>query len=749
MVLMETAVVVDIGGTTTRIAAIGQDLVPRDCLRLTTRPWNRTDFFDEVCAQVRRRLPPRGEETIVCVSFGAVLRSNGVVVDASVLWGELASGFDVVAAMRSRLPDVEVFVVNDVTAMAWRFANLDRFVLVTVSTGIGAKLFDVAAGSPLKVVQNADGLGGEMGHVCVDPLLVSRAMERLPEVARSLAIHRWSDPSPTHRLSIGRAAADGDPEAQAVLEALGVPWCACGNLADLGSYASGPGTVAHLRMRARADHVGFAASALHLSCQGQPELIDTARIGDALREGDHWTEEGVSVGIQHLALRLLQLAADVGVDRIVVTGGFANGVGEPWFRLLRRELRALAYPSGFFAGWDAERFDNLILPSPTQQDDALIGAGALAFSLASQRRVVTKPPGSAESCITHVPREAVGYGRIRARVHWVGVCGTDLQILRGERNCEPGVLGHECVAEVLEIGRGVSGLTPGQWFTLNPNNPLDPHDKIGHNRPGVFRDELLLDHELLARGQVVVVPPAAGPEWVMVELLACVLHAQSVLGVSPGSRVLIAGSGVTAGLHAMVARHCQAVVNLVSPSSERLSFMAANGIVNPDELRLLSPDGAWTGHAADRYDHLILALAGSGGPQRLALLLPQLAHGAQVHLFGGFTGVASCTIPALGPLDVQSLREGETTSTHSLADGRKVRFVGSRGCSREDMDRAVALVGKEGLPLRRVVTQLICLERLPAVMAELVAHGTVFGQQALRVVAAPRLLGKPNAGTLV
>src|SRR5690242_8781754 len=55
------------------------------------------------------------------------------------------------------------------------------------------------------------------------------------------------------------------------------------------------------------------------------------------------------------------------------------------------------------------------------------------------------------------PRDAV------IQVDAVTICGTDLHILGGDVPAvRPGrILGHEAVGTVVEVGTGVSGLTPG------------------------------------------------------------------------------------------------------------------------------------------------------------------------------------------------------------------------------------------------------------------------------------------------
>src|SRR5205814_9993787 len=101
-----------------------------------------------------------------------------------------------------------------------------------------------------------------------------------------------------------------------------------------------------------------------------------------------------------------------------------------------------------------------------------------------------------------IPR--CGAREILAKVVYSGICTTDLQILRSERGLEPTVLGHEGVCQVLEVGKDVKGLSLGSMVVLNPNNPLDEHDKLGHTREGLFQQFVKFGQEFLERKQVLI-----------------------------------------------------------------------------------------------------------------------------------------------------------------------------------------------------------------------------------------------------
>lgn len=139
-----------------------------------------------------------------------------------------------------------------------------------------------------------------------------------------------------------------------------------------------------------------------------------------------------------------------------------------------------------------------------------------------------------------------GAGEILVKVVYAGICTTDLQILRGERGLEPAVLSHEGVCRVVEVGRDVKGVEVGEMVVLNPNNPLDDHDKLVHTREGVFQEYVKVGREFLERPRILSLgrsTPSATET--LIEPVSCVVAAQDrIRDRVPGGNVLVVGAGV-------------------------------------------------------------------------------------------------------------------------------------------------------------------------------------------------------------
>src|SRR5215218_2355509 len=104
-------------------------------------------------------------------------------------------------------------------------------------------------------------------------------------------------------------------------------------------------------------------------------------------------------------------------------------------------------------------------------------------------RYVEVSPGAVD--VREGPSLPLESGLARVRVSACGICGTDVHLARGMRLPRgvsyPVRPGHEVAGEVLEVGPGAHGLTPGVEVVLHV---LDP---CGHCR------ECLAGHEQQCR----------------------------------------------------------------------------------------------------------------------------------------------------------------------------------------------------------------------------------------------------------
>jgi L-iditol 2-dehydrogenase len=85
------------------------------------------------------------------------------------------------------------------------------------------------------------------------------------------------------------------------------------------------------------------------------------------------------------------------------------------------------------------------------------------------RAVVFRGAGQVEVCDVPIPQ--VGAGEVLVRVHYCGICGSDLEAFHTGMY-EPGlIIGHEFAGEVVEVGEGVDGWSKGDLVTADDAIP--------------------------------------------------------------------------------------------------------------------------------------------------------------------------------------------------------------------------------------------------------------------------------------
>ena len=274
--------VFDVGGTQLRAAVYdggGGSLFASSrvdapsFLRHAGAPWTelRTRLLESL-SELRARLDPASAVSSAVIAFPGPVDDEHRVVAAPTLWGSLgAYPYALERDLRDRWPGVSTRVINDVTAAGYRYlrSTNDDFCIVTVSSGVGNKVF--VDGRPLL---GRSGLGGEIGHLQVDP-------------------------------------------------APGAAECDCGGRGHVGAIASGRGMLALARRRAVERPDAFRSSSLAI---GASTLTPEA-LAEAYRLGDAFAVSVVREGADALAQALSAVHLAIGVDRIVLIGGFALGLG--------------------------------------------------------------------------------------------------------------------------------------------------------------------------------------------------------------------------------------------------------------------------------------------------------------------------------------------------------------------------------------------------------------------------------------
>jgi len=147
-----------------------------------------------------------------------------------------------------------------------------------------------------------------------------------------------------------------------------------------------------------------------------------------------------------------------------------------------------------------------------------------------------------------------GTGEALARVHRVGICGTDISGYLGKMPffSYPRIPGHELGVEVVEVGAGVTNVRPGDRCSVEPyiNDPNSYASRRGHPNCcerlevlGVHRDGGMRPYFVLPARKLHVSHTLAFDQLALVETLAIGCHAVNRGAPRADESCLVIGAG--------------------------------------------------------------------------------------------------------------------------------------------------------------------------------------------------------------
>ncbi|MBL8235833.1 MAG: alcohol dehydrogenase catalytic domain-containing protein [Bryobacterales bacterium] len=206
--------------------------------------------------------------------------------------------------------------------------------------------------------------------------------------------------------------------------------------------------------------------------------------------------------------------------------------------------------------------------------------------------------------LTEAPPAAPAAGEIQVRVHYCGICGSDLHnfsegSVGDTPSVFPMVLGHEPTGTVIQTGAGVTGWQPGDRAFLEPaiycyHCPMcrtGRHNLCDNIRflsaapePGYFRDIVSIPEHCL-----IPIPPGVGlAEGTLFEPLAVALHSLKFVDLTPGASAAVFGCGPIGSLTvAALKMHGIRRVFAVDPVPHRRDLaraMGADVLIDPAQV---------------------------------------------------------------------------------------------------------------------------------------------------------------------
>ena len=259
------------------------------------------------------------------ISFPGPVDFKGKVRSAPPIWGDLVKDYPLKKKLESILPH-KVFVLNDVSASCWYYKNKfedKRFCVITVSTGIGNKIFDIKHQD--KIITQPDGLGGEIGHASIE-------CEEFDLI------------------------------------------CDCGFKNHLSAIASGRGTERYAKIYSKKNKKEFSNSILATMTKGNPDNLDSFILIQAVKKGDQFARDIVKNTSRYMSLMIQQINMTIGVEKFIIIGGYALSLGEDYRNILLRNIHEMG-----IWGLEKNSIDNLIVLGENNDKVNLIGVGEYVF----------------------------------------------------------------------------------------------------------------------------------------------------------------------------------------------------------------------------------------------------------------------------------------------------------------------------------------------------------------------------------
>jgi L-iditol 2-dehydrogenase len=305
------------------------------------------------------------------------------------------------------------------------------------------------------------------------------------------------------------------------------------------------------------------------------------------------------------------------------------------------------------------------------------------------------------------PEPSPGDGEVTVTLAACGVCGTDLEKLRGNYRTA-GVIGHEPVGRIARVGRGVSGLAVGDRVFVHHHVPcyacevcargdytFCPTYSKTNIDPGGFAEVFRVPRENVERKAVLKLDPKV--DWdsgALLEPAGCALTAIRRVGLPDRASVLVLGLGPVGLLYARLVRSLGAawvggteIAPLRRAAAERGGIDITVDPREPDRLRA-AVNSATEGRGVD------LAVVATGHPSVAKTATELVRRGGTVNLFG---------LPESGSRLDADLQELYL---------RGVRIVPTYATTEPDVAEVHRMVAEGKVAFSDLVTHRVPLERI-------------------------------------
>ena len=333
--------------------------------------------------------------------------------------------------------------------------------------------------------------------------------------------------------------------------------------------------------------------------------------------------------------------------------------------------------------------------------------------------------------LKEVPTPKVDADSALLRVESVAVCGSDIRIFHhgNPRVKPPAIIGHEVAGVVVEVGKNVTRVKPGQSVAIGADVPCGQchwcrdglgnncaiNYAIGYQIPGAFAEYMLLPKLVLDEGPVTPFSETLSfDEAALAEPLACAVNGLEIVGMSLAKTIVIIGLGPIGCMMLDLARVLGATKVIgIQRSRLRMEIARSYGadlyIASEEEdpvKRVLEETG---GEGAD----VIVTTCGSVEAHEQAVEM--VAHRGWINLFGGLGRDAR-------PMTLLS----------NKIHYKECFLTGSHGCVPRQHEMAVKLLEKGMVRVKPLITNHFPLEKIHE------AFATMESRKGMKIMVHPR-----------
>lgn len=338
------------------------------------------------------------------------------------------------------------------------------------------------------------------------------------------------------------------------------------------------------------------------------------------------------------------------------------------------------------------------------------------------------------------PTPTPGPGEVLLAPEKVSLCGTDVQIVRGDRDDPSPIVGHEGAAQVIGIGPGVEGITTGDRVVVNPTHPEDPSFLLGHNVEGLFQQRVLISASAMRGGLVAQIDDTlSSARATLVEPWAVVGYALTAMAQAQPDTLLVAGDGLIGNLaahvaHGLLGERVQVVALHRSESGRKWTAAFAPHVTG------YRWDEAWSDGCGDRVALLVATHRGGtldAVDDAVRRLGPRLVA---VHPIGGVVAGTSCaTLPGIDPAGARAANTGgpwPPAVVRFSGRGLDLVMTGNRGVTTDRLTAAARELTSADARVDQLLTHEVGLAEGPKMLDAVCARHQreVDGRRVIRVV---------------